>query len=574
MKDCMITIRHNNNTANAQTMRHFSPKPLSLVVAWFLIKQDTIADASSNLRQQGTNHQKELQDDEGPRLFVRYRGPRGHRIARKCAKKVTRDFDDDNIIIIEGNDFCLDQLRRDTQVIEADFDYRIHALGDSLAGPNGDSYSSIRSRKMGESLTWELDMIQAGDLRPGNNPVTICVVDSGVAIGHPVFNSSKITGNHTARWYGPDWKWDKDVLGHGTHVASTILSALRGYGDDDDVDSPFRLHIVRSLNDQGQGYESEVRLAVEKCVEAGAQIVNLSVGGEFMSLLSKRAYTSIVEEQGILLISAAGNRGVDSDSYPASHPSVVSVGAVYEWGRRHKASSTNDQVELAAPGYQVLSATSSNSAVHTEDISYAAFHIKGTSDDIVISGKLVYCEGKKCDAKGDICIMTKDETSLVDLLESCEDGGGSAAIIFDAAVSIRGNIDNWSVPNEDIHIPAVSVAGNVGTELLIQSLGATVTIGDVGSDNIEYSYTPMSGTSVATPFVSAAAALLWSHFGDCTNHQIRYAMDKTAKNPDGKCNENYGYGIVKVQDAYDWLLQNDCNEWDVPQDSQGGCTTV
>ena len=195
-------------------MRRFVSKLLSLVVAWFLIKQETIADASSKLRQQRTNHQRELQDDEGPRIFVRYSGPRGRRIARKCATKVTRDFDDDNIIIIEGNDFCLDQLRRDTQVIEADFDYRIHVLGNHPV-PNGDSYSSIRSRKMGESLTWELDMIQAGDLRPGNNPVTICVVDSGVAIGHPVFSSSKITGNHTARWYGPDWKWDKDVLGHG-----------------------------------------------------------------------------------------------------------------------------------------------------------------------------------------------------------------------------------------------------------------------------------------------------------------------------------------------------------------------
>jgi subtilisin family serine protease len=165
--------------------------------------------------------------------------------------------------------------------------------------------------------------------------------------------------------------------------------------------------------------------------------------------------------------------------------------------------------------------------------------------------------------------MIKDETSIQDMLESCEAGGGAGAVIFDANTN-RG-IDSWSV--RQINIPAVAVRLGLGSELM-QKIGETVTIGDLGNDDIEYTYTTLSGTSQATPHVSAAAALLWSHFGDCTNHQIRYAMDRTAVSPDGVCNDSYGYGIVKVHDAYDWLLQNHCTGWDVPQTSQGGCTTI
>ena len=42
-------------------------------------------------------------------------------------------------------------------------------------------------------------------------------------------------------------------------------------------------------------------------------------------------------------------------------------------------------------------------------------------------------------------------------------------------------------------------------------------------------YASWSGTSMATPHVSAAAALVWSNNSDCTAAQIRQAMAATAQ---------------------------------------------
>jgi subtilisin family serine protease len=541
-----------------------------LLITFFtlvLASSSNQTNASSNLRQQQRQllkNERELQEGTS-RIFARYGGPRGHRIAKKCAHKIIQDKDDDDIIIFEGSGLCMEQLQRDTDIIEAEFDNEVRALGSG-----GENFSSRRSLE--EIIPWGLEMIQADQLEAGDNEITICIVDSGLACGHPDFDASMITGNDTTKFYGPIWKWDADVAGHGTHVAGTIAAMA---GNDRGVAGAghFRLHIARALGDDGRGYESDIRNAVQQCVDAGAKIINLSLGGPYISYLSNKFYTEVVEEQGVLIVAAAGNDGTADAVFPASHPSVIAVSAVYEWGTRWIHSNQNNQVEFAAPGHNVLSTTTSTSAVQVDGYGYPAFHIAGTSSDSM-TGELVFCEADalRCkDAKnGGICIMAKDGTSIQDMIDSCRQGGGTGAVIFGA--DSNAGYDSWSVQQVD-DFRAVAIKNEFGNELM-GKLGESVSIGDYGNDHIEYTYTTQTGTSMATPHVSAAAALLWSHFGDCANHQIRYALARTADNPDGSCNEGYGYGIVKVSDAYDWLKENDCNTWSVPQLSQGGCTTL
>jgi serine protease len=88
-------------------------------------------------------------------------------------------------------------------------------------------------------------------------------------------------------------------------------------------------------------------------VKAGANIINMSLGGPSYSTFQFESFKHFYEFSGVLLIAAAGNDGDSAYSYPASYPSVVGVGAVDSGNQHASFSQTNDQVELSAPGVAV-----------------------------------------------------------------------------------------------------------------------------------------------------------------------------------------------------------------------------
>jgi len=72
-------------------------------------------------------------------------------------------------------------------------------------------------------------------------------------------------------------------------------------------------------------------------------------------------------------------------------------------------------------------------------------------------------------------------------------------------------------------------------------------------------YASWSGTSMATPHVSAVAAVLWGVNPGCTAADIRYHLGASAKDlgTPGRDVE-YGYGLVQLQDADASIKQNGC----------------
>ncbi|BBN83391.1 hypothetical protein PA25_33760 [Pseudoalteromonas sp. A25] len=115
------------------------------------------------------------------------------------------------------------------------------------------------------------------------------------------------------------------------------------------------------------------------------------------------------------------------------------------------------------------------------------------------------------------------------------------AVVSVAAVDSSENKASFSQYNSQVEIAAPGV-------------GVNSTWNDNG-------YKSISGTSMATPHVSGVAALVWSHFPNCTNDEIRKVLNNTAKDKGTAGRDtSYGYGIVQAKAAYDYIAQNGCGD--------------
>ena len=512
--------------------------------------------------------------NDAVRIQVSYNSERGSNIAQTCAESVIENREDSSELVMMASKKCLDdlQLEEDPDISHIEEDYPTQAL-------SVDKESSNPLRRSLEIVPWGIKMIQADQIEMGAHSLKVCLPDTGISLNHPDFSHELITGNHTNHASGEVWEWNQDRSGHGTHGAG-ILSAMESNGFGVSGAGQIHLHVVRALDDRARGYESDMRNAISDCAKEGADIISLSLGAARISQMTSDLIDYVVDEMGVMVIAASGNAGVDTVLYPAAHPKVIAVGAAREDGSRWSNSNYGGQIELTAPGVKILSTSISSSSVRTEGFAHHAQYVDGSSHEAV-TGTLKDCGdgSSRCPRnKNGICLLhVHNEDDLESMLSNCARSRARGAIVFGGT----NCFESQEIVRDSDLLSVVWVKPSAGQELLQRHTMETVTIGDVDQDGIEYTYKEMSGTSMAVPHVAASAALVWSHFGEsCSNHQIRYALTHSAYHPNlaadhGACDEEFGHGIVKAKDAYDFLVEHDCSTWTVPEASrQGGCTAA
>ncbi len=308
------------------------------------------------------------------------------------------------------------------------------ALNALRQNPNvADVSPDPRRHLMAQTTPYGINMVQASQFSQSDlSARTVCVIDTGYNRGHADLPNTNggVSGNANNSAVG---NWYNDGNGHGTHVAGTIAA----YDNSQGVVGVYPgvdLHIVKIFDDNGTWtYASDIVGAIDQCKSAGANVVNMSLGGAGSSSAENAAMQGFAND-GILLVAAAGNDGNSSQSYPASYDAVMSVAAVDSNANHASYSQYNSAVEIAGPGSSVYSTYPTNT------------------------------------------------------------------------------------------------------------------------------YATLSGTSMATPHVVGAAALVWSYFPQCSNTQIRSALNATAQDRGASGRDNYyGYGIVKVANAVDYLNANGCS---------------
>ena len=70
----------------------------------------------------------------------------------------------------------------------------------------------------------------------------------------------------------------------------------------------FSFHISKSLGDDGVGSSSTVIEGVEGCIDAGAKVISMSLGGGRRSSIAASVYKDAYDD-GVLIFSASGNAG-------------------------------------------------------------------------------------------------------------------------------------------------------------------------------------------------------------------------------------------------------------------------
>merc|ERR1719278_580172 len=241
-------------------------------------------------------------------------------------------------------------------------------------------------RKLAEETPYGIPMVLEDmdfwkSLGAPSGSIKVCVADTGYDLGHEDLpKGGDVTGSDSSS----NGSWDSDGHGHGTHCSGTVA----GLGENskgvvgvipDNAGGKFQLVIGKALSDSGSGSNSGVLGAVQSCVDDGAKVISLSLGGGGYSKTTDDFYSNLYENEGILFVAAAGNGGSSSKLYPASYPALMSVAAIDSNKNKASFSQYNDQVEISAPGVSVKSSLPNDKYASWSGTSMATPHVAGVA---------------------------------------------------------------------------------------------------------------------------------------------------------------------------------------------------
>ncbi|MFD0355978.1 type VII secretion-associated serine protease mycosin [Streptomyces sp. NPDC127110] len=212
---------------------------------------------------------------------------------------------------------------------------------------------------------WHLDAMKADGIWKVSTGrgVTVAVIDTGVA-RIPELDGQVLPGkDFAAGQKGYEGDERNDFGKHGTGIAAIIAgSGKHPSGDGAYGLAPgVKILPIRVPHETSSSTPSWVD-AIRYAADSDAKIINISLGKEG-SVEDDRARAEAVRyalSKGKLIFAAAGNDGdsVNWVEYPAATPGVVGVGAIGPDGGSTKESQHGPQVDLSAPGIDIVAACS------------------------------------------------------------------------------------------------------------------------------------------------------------------------------------------------------------------------
>jgi PA domain/Subtilase family len=189
-------------------------------------------------------------------------------------------------------------------------------------------------------------------------------------------------------------------------------------------------------------------------------------------------------------------------NYPAAYPTVIAVSAVTSELTLASYSQRNDQVDIAAPGDDILSATIAGQGklakLSLPDKDFTGIFMRYANRPTGnVTGKIFFCSNygtNACEGDGEhICAIERGEINFDVKARNCEAGGGIAAVIYNTETEV---LDGALVETTETTIPVFGMSNADGVELVASYSG------EVASLSVERNYAYMSGTRYVSPHLA------------------------------------------------------------------------
>ena len=198
------------------------------------------------------------------------------------------------------------------------------------------------------SFQWHLDQINMSDAwnKSTGSGVTVAVVDTGISQAGEDGFGNRVFGGYNFVKENENFSDDN---GHGTHVAGTIAQETDNGIGVAGIAYNANLLGVKVLNKKGSGADSGVADGIRWAADNGAQVINMSLGGDSSSQTLEDA-VNYANERGVVICAAAGNSGADTIGYPARYDACIAVGSVRYDKEKADYSQYGAGLDVVAPG--------------------------------------------------------------------------------------------------------------------------------------------------------------------------------------------------------------------------------
>jgi len=196
--------------------------------------------------------------------------------------------------------------------------------------------------------------------------IKVAILDTGIDRNHPDLKG-QVKSYVFAHPNQTSASGDKDIIGHGTHVAGTITAKINNdLGINGICNCDLRIwKIFDDVPDfisfsAGYAYFVEPIMylrALADCVEQKVDVINLSIGGTGEPDHQELALFEQLISQGTTVVAAMGNEREEGSptSYPAAIPGVVAVGATKIDDQVASFSNRGSHISICAPGVGIWS---------------------------------------------------------------------------------------------------------------------------------------------------------------------------------------------------------------------------